>query len=185
MATINIKLPVLLIVLAVFLLTVGCAVSPNDPNQDQTIKVLGMTLVYDDGSWVNPNETKFELNKPGTWLKRNYGRHYMQGSDEIVSSLIEFDWLKIKESLKAGKRVKLGEVVRVFRFKKTYVAIKTHPEAAIVPFGMAIGSALEGSEGVVVYTIGLTETAITTSFKVLKLIGQITYQPIKPIIGGQ
>ena len=109
----------------------------------------------------------------------------MQGSDEIVHSLVEFDWPKIKETRKAGKRVKLGEVIRVFRLWKTYIASKTHREAAILLVGMAIGSALEGSEGVVVYTIGLTETAITTSFKIPKLISRFTYQPIKPIIGVQ
>ena len=99
----NTKLPVLRIVFAGFLLMVGCAVSPNDPNQDQTIKVLGMPLVYDDGSWVNPNETKFNFKTPKTWTKRNYGRHYMQGSDEIVNSLVEFDWPKIKETIKTGE----------------------------------------------------------------------------------
>ena len=179
------KLSVLLTVLAMVLLMGGCAAPSNDPNHDQTIKILGMTLVHNDGSWVNPNETKFNFKTPKTWTKRNYGRHYMQGSDEIVNSLVEFDWPKIKETIKTGERVKLGEVVRVFRLRKTYMAAKTHPEAVIFPVGMAIGSALEGSEGVVVYTIGLTETAITISFRILKLIGRFTYQPIKPIIGVQ
>ena len=176
------KLTVLLSVLAVVLLTSGCTAPSKGPDQDQTIKILGMTLIHNDGSWVNPDEPKFDFKKPKTWITRNYGRHYMQGSDELTKSIIEFDWPKIKESLKDGKRVKLGEVIQVFRLRKTYTAAKIHPEAVMFPVGMAIGSAIEGSEGVVVYTIGMTETALTTSFKILKFIGHFTYEPI---IGGQ
>ena len=69
--------------------------------ESKELKFLGRTIVHEDGSWVNPDEPKFKLTKPNTWFKRNYVRHYMQGSQEITDSIIKVDWAKLKEASKS------------------------------------------------------------------------------------
>ena len=51
--------------------------------ESKELKFLGKTVIHENGSWVNPNEPKFEAKKPSTWFKRNYVRHYMQGSQAV------------------------------------------------------------------------------------------------------
>ena len=109
----------------------------------QELKVFNKTIIYEDGSWVNPDEPKFEVKNPKTWAKRNYVRHYMQGSQEITDSIIEVNWKDFTEAAKTGNKIQLKDFIKVFRFKKTVSAVKDHPEAAIVPVGMAGGSAAE------------------------------------------
>ena len=58
----------------------------------QELKFLGKTIIHEDGSWVNPEEPEWKLKKPKTWFKRNYVRHYMQGSQEVTDSIIKIDW---------------------------------------------------------------------------------------------
>ena len=140
--------------------------------ESKELEFLGRTIIYEDGSWVNPNEPKFKLAKPKTWFKRNYVRHYMQGSKEVTESIIKVDWVKLKEASKSGEKVKLQEVVSIFKIKDTAKAAKTHPEAVIVPIGLAAGSAIEGSEGTIVATIGLAKNVLTTTLKVVKFIGK-------------
>ena len=120
--------------------------------ESKELKFLGKTVIHENGSWVNPNEPKFEAKKPSTWFKRNYVRHYMQGSQEITDSL--------------------------FKFKNTIEAAKEHPEAVVVPVGMAAGSAVEGSKGTVVATVGLAKNVLTTSLKVIKFVSA----PVRKII---
>ena len=146
--------------------------------ESKELKFLGKTVIHENGSWVNPNEPKFEAKKPSTWFKRNYVRHYMQGSQEITDSIIKFDWLKLKEATKTGEKVKLNEVVSLFKFKNTIKAAKEHPEAVAVPVGMAAGSAVEGSKGTVVATVGLAKNVLTTSLKVIKFVST----PVRKII---
>tara|TARA_R100000742_G_C4240098_1_gene59945 strand:- start:146 stop:703 length:558 start_codon:yes stop_codon:yes gene_type:complete len=138
--------------------------------ESKELKLLGRTVIYEDGSWVNPNEPKFKVSKPKTWFKRNYVRHYMQGSQEITESIIKVDWSKLKEASKTGEKVKLNEVVSLFKFKNTFQAAKEHPESVLVPVGLATGSAVEGSKGTVVATVGLTKSAFTTTLKLLKFV---------------
>ena len=45
--------------------------------QGEELKLFGKTVIYENGSWVNPEEPEFKLTSPKTWLKRNYVRHYM------------------------------------------------------------------------------------------------------------
>ena len=73
--------------------------------ESKELKFLGRTIVHEDGSWVNPDEPKFKLAKPNTWFKRNYVRHYMQGSQEITDSIIKVDWAKLKEASKSLTRI--------------------------------------------------------------------------------
>ena len=38
--------------------------------QDEEMKLFGKTIIYENGSWVNPNEPEFKVKKPKTWVKR-------------------------------------------------------------------------------------------------------------------
>ena len=134
----------------------------------QELKVFNKTIIYEDGSWVNPDEPKFEVKNPKTWVKRNYVRHYMQGSQEITDSIIEVNWKDFTEAAKTGNKIQLKDFIKVFRFKKTVSAVKDHPEAAIVPAGMAVGSAAEGGKGTVMATVGLLKNAGEITLKLLK-----------------
>ena len=134
----------------------------------QELKVFNKTIIYEDGSWVNPDEPKFEVKNPKTWVKRNYVRHYMQGSQEITDSIIEVNWKDFTEAAKTGNKIQLKDFIKVFRFKKTVSAVNDHPEAAIVPVGMAVGSAAEGGKGTVMATVGLLKNAGEITLKLLK-----------------
>lgn len=138
--------------------------------ENQELKFLGKTVIYENGSWVNPEEPKWKLTKPKSWFKRNYVRHYMQGSKEVTDSIIYFDWQKFKHAAVTGDRVPAGDVFKVFRLKDTYRAVKAHPEAAVVPIGMAAGSAVEGGEKTVMATMGLLKNVVTLSLKTLKFV---------------
>jgi len=102
----------------------------------------------------------------------------MQGSQEITDSIIKVDWAKFKEAAKTGEKVKLNEVVSLFKFKNTITAVKQHPEAVAVPVGMAAGSAVEGGKGTVIATVGLAKNVLTTTLKVIKFVST----PVRKII---
>ena len=152
----------------------ACAIA----QENQELKFLGKTVIYENGGWVNPEEPKWKLTKPKSWFKRNYVRHYMQGSKEVTDSIIYFDWQKFKHAAVTGDRVPAGEVFKVLRLKDTYKAIKTHPEAAMVPIGMAAGSAVEGGEKTVMAAMGLLKNVVTLSLKTLKFVST----PVRKII---
>ena len=152
----------------------ACAIA----QENQELKFLGKTVIYENGSWVNPEEPKWKLTKPKSWFKRNYVRHYMQGSKEVTDSIIYFDWQKFKHAAVTGDRVPAGDVFKVFRLKDTYRAVKAHPEAAVVPIGMAAGSAVEGGEKTVMAAMGLLKNVVTLSLKTLKFVST----PVRKII---
>ena len=140
--------------------------------QGEELKLLGKTIIYEDGSWVNPDEPKFKLTKPKTWLKRNYVRHYMQGSQELTDSIIKINFKEFVEAGKTGDQIKMNEFIELFQFDKTRTAIKNHPEAVVVPAGMALGSAAEGSKGTVMATVGLLKNVGTLTLKTVKFLAK-------------
>ena len=140
--------------------------------QGEELKLLGKTIIYEDGSWVNPDEPKFKLTKPKTWLKRNYVRHYMQGSQELTDSIIKINFKEFVEAGKTGDQIKMNEFIELFQFDKTRAAIKTHPEAVVVPAGMALGSAAQGSKGTVMATVGLLKNVGTLTLKTVKFLAK-------------
>ena len=140
--------------------------------QGEELKLLGKTIIYEDGSWVNPDEPKFKLTKPKTWLKRNYVRHYMQGSQELTDSIIKINFKEFVEAGKTGDQIKMNEFIELFQFDKTTAAIKNHPEAVVVPAGMALGSAAEGSKGTVMATVGLLKNFGTLTLKTVKFLAK-------------
>jgi len=140
--------------------------------QGEELKLLGKTIIYEDGSWVNPDEPKFKLTKPNTWLKRNYVRHYMQGSQELTDSIIKINFKEFVEAGKTGDKIKMNEFIELFQFDKTRAAIKNHPEAVVVPAGMALGSAAEGGKGTVMATVGLLKNVGTLTLKTVKFLAK-------------
>ena len=140
--------------------------------QGEELKLLGKTIIYEDCSWVKPDEPKFKLTKPKTWLKRNYVRHYMQGSQELTDSIIKINFKEFVEAGKTGDQIKMNEFIELFQFDKTRAAIKNHPEAVVVPAGMALGSAAEGSKGTVMATVGLLKNVGTLTLKTVKFLAK-------------
>ena len=140
--------------------------------QGEELKLLGKTIIYEDGSWVNPDEPKFKLTKPKTWLKRNYVRHYMQGSQELTDSIIKINFKELIEAGKTGDQIKLNEFIQLFQLDKTKEAVKNHPEAVAVPAGMALGSAAEGGKGTVMATVGLLKNVGTLTLKTVKFLAK-------------
>ena len=154
-------------------------------SENQELKLLGRTIIHEDGSWVNPEEPKFELKTPKTWVKRNYVRHYMQGSQEITDSIIEINWKGFVEAAKTGDKIPMKDFIKVFRFKKTVKAMKDHPEAVAVPVGMAAGSAVEGGKGTVIATIGLLKNAGEITLKLVKFAAKPITKPLSKVIKVQ
>jgi len=154
-----------------------CAINLT-AEENQELRLLGKTVIHENGSWVNPDEPKFKLTKPKTWFQRNYMRHYMQGSEEVTSSLIHFEWKKFKHAAITGERVPMRDVVSVLRLKDTYKAAKTHPEAILVPVGMAAGTAAEGAEGTIMFTVGVIKNIGEITLKVVKFASK----PVKKLI---
>ena len=147
--------------------------------QGEELKLLGKTIIYEDGSWVNPDEPKFKLIKPKTWLKRNYVRHYMQGSQELTDSIIKINFKEFVEAGKTGDKIKMNEFIELFQFDKTRAAIKNHPEAVVVPAGMALGSAAEGGKGTVMATVGLLKNVGTLTLKTIKFLAKPVTQVVQ------
>ena len=140
--------------------------------QGEELKLFGKTVIYENGSWVNPEEPEFKITKPKTWLKRNYVRHYMQGSQELTDSIIKINFKELVEAGKTGDKIKLNEFIELFQFDKTREAVKNHPEAVAVPAGMALGSAAEGGKGTVMATVGLLKNVGTFTLKTIKFLAK-------------
>lgn len=140
--------------------------------QGEELKLLGKTVIYENGSWVNPEEPKFKLTSPKTWLKRNYVRHYMQGSQELTDSIIKINFKELVEAGKTGDKIKMNEFIELFQLDKTKEAVKNHPEAVAVPAGMALGSAAEGGKGTAMATIGLLKNVGTFTLKTIKFLAK-------------
>ena len=153
-------------------LILGLIATSSFGKEEPELKILGKTVIYEGGNWVNPEEPKFKIKEPKTWTKRNYIRHYMQGSQEITDSIIEINWKDFSEAAKTGNKIQMKDFIKVFRFKKTVSAAKNHPEAVIVPAGMAIGSAAEGGKGTVMATVGLLKNAGEITLKTLKFLAK-------------
>ena len=83
-----------------------------------------------------------------------------------------FVWISGIQLGKTGNKIQLKDFIKVFRFKKTVSAVKNHPEAAIVPVGMAAGSAAKGGKGTVMATVGLLKNTGEITLKLLKFVAK-------------
>ena len=80
---------------------------------------------------MNPEEAKFNLNKPITWFKRGYIRHYLEGSSELRKSVVDINWKGLNEAAKTSKKIPLKDFISILNFKRAYNGIKEHPEGII------------------------------------------------------
>ena len=101
--------------------------------QGEELKFLGKTVIYENGSWVNPDEPKFKLTKPKTWLKRNYVRHYMQGSQELTDSIIKINFKEFVEAGKTGDQIKMNECIELFSLIRLELRLKITPKLLLFP----------------------------------------------------
>ena len=167
-----------LILTSLLALGVNASFASSGAEDEPELKILGRTIIYEGGSWVNPEEPKFKIKEPRTWTKRNYVRHYMQGSQEVTDSIIRINWKGFVEAAKTGDKIPMKDFISILKYKDTFKAAKNHPEAVIVPVGMAAGSAVEGSKGTIIATVGLLKNAGELTLKTLKFIAK----PVRKVI---
>ena len=77
------------------------------------LDIIGAKIIYDNGSWVNPEEAKFNLSKPITWFKRGYIRHYLEGSSELRKSVVDINWKGLNEAAKTSKKIPLKDFISI------------------------------------------------------------------------
>jgi len=126
------------------------------------LDIIGAKIIYDNGSWVNPEEAKFNLNKPITWFKRGYIRHYLEGSSELRKSVVDINWKGLNEAAKTSKKIPLKDFISILNFKRAYNGIKEHPEGIIGTTTFALNATSESVQKI--YII------LKSSARTLKLI---------------
>ena len=102
------------------------------------LELFGIKINYQNGSWVNPDEVKFAIKNPDSWVRRNYIRNYLQGSNELRGALIDIDWKAIWKAGKSGEKIPLKNVISVLDFKRALNGLKKHPEGIIVTATFAV-----------------------------------------------
>ena len=126
------------------------------------LDILGAKIIYDNGSWVNPNETKFNLKKSNTWIKRGYVRHYLEGSSELRKAVLDINWKGLTEASKASKKIPLKDFISIFNLKRAYRSIQEHPEGIIGTTTFALNASSDSVQKI--YII------LKSSARTLKLI---------------
>ena len=109
-------------------------------DDSKELELFGIKINYHNGSWVNPDEVKFEIKNPDSWIKRNYIRNYLQGSKELRGALIDFDWKAIWQASKSGEKIPLKSFISVLDFKRALNGLKKHPEVGIVTITFAVNT---------------------------------------------
>ena len=89
----------------------------KDSDDTDGLDIIGAKIIYDNGSWVNPEEAKFNLNKPITWFKRGYIRHYLEGSSELRKSVVDINLKGLNEAAKTSKKIPLKDFISILNFK--------------------------------------------------------------------
>ena len=128
------------------------------------LDILGAKIIYDNGSWVNPNETKFNLKKSKTWLKRGYVRHYLEGSSELRKSVLDINWKGLAEASKASKKIPLKDFISIFNLKRAYRSIKEHPEGIIGTTTFALNASSDSVQKIYIIIKSTARTLKLISF---------------------
>ena len=118
---------ILILIPFVFICSLKCSAEDS-----KELKLFGITVNYHDGSWVNPDEPEFKIRNPDSWIKRNYIRNYLQGSKELRSSLIDFEWEAMRQASKSGQKIPLKKFISVLDIKRALNGIRKHPEGILV-----------------------------------------------------
>jgi hypothetical protein len=125
------------------------------------LDILGTKIIYDNGSWVNPNETKFNLKKSNTWLKRGY---YLEGSSELRKSVLDINWKGLTEASKASKKIPLKDFISIFNLKRAYRSIQEHPEGIIGTTTFALNASSDSVQKIYIIIKSTARTLKLISF---------------------
>jgi len=117
-------------------------------NDSKDLDLLGIKINYENGSWVNPNEKIFKVNEPSTWATRSYIRHYIQGSNELRKSVIDFNWKGLYEAAKGSEKIPMNEFISILDYKRAYKSIKRHPEGIIGTTTLALNTASDSVKNI-------------------------------------
>ena len=142
----------------------------EDSDNSDGLDIFGAKIIYDDGSWVNPEEAEFTLNKPITWFKRGYVRHYLEGSSELRKSVVDINWKGLNEAAKTSKKIPLKDIVSILNFKRAYSGIKEHPEGIIGTTTFALNATSESVQKIYIILKSSARTLKLISFGKKKYI---------------
>ena len=136
----------------------------EDSNNSDALDIIGVKLIYDNGSWVNPNEVKFNSKKPNTWFKRGYIRHYLEGSSELRRSVVDINWKGFNEAAKSSKKIPLKDFISILNYKRAYNSIKEHPEGIIGTTTFALNATSESVQKIYIILKSSARTFKLISF---------------------
>jgi len=162
-----------LLILTLTILACYSSLIAEDSNNFDGLDIVGVKIIYDNGSWVNPNEVKFNSKMPKTWFKRGYFKHYLEGSSELRKSVVDINWKGFNEAAKASKKIPLKDFISILNYKRAYNSIKKHPEGIIGTATFALNAT---SESVQKFYIILKSSART--FKLISF-GKKKYRDAK------
>ena len=128
-------------------LTFAFITSPK-ANDSKDLDLLGIKINYGNGSWVNPNEKIFKINELSTWFTRSYIRHYIQGSNELRKSVIDFNWKGLYKAAKGSEKIPMNEFISILDYKRAYKSIKRHPEGIIGTTTLALNTASDSVKNI-------------------------------------
>ncbi|MGY9001398.1 MAG: hypothetical protein ACKVIK_15895 [Rhodospirillales bacterium] len=117
-------------------------------DDSKDLDLFGIKINYENGSWVNPDEKKFKIKEPSTWVTRSYIRHYIQGSNELRNSVIDFNWKGLYEASKGSKKIPMNEFISILDYKRAYKCIKRHPEGIIGTTTLAVNAASDSAKNI-------------------------------------
>ena len=142
----------------------------KDSDDTDGLDIIGAKIIYDNGSWVNPEEAKFNLNKPITWFKRGYIRHYLEGSSELRKSVVDINLKGLNEAAKTSKKIPLKDFISILNFKRAYNGIKEHPEGIIGTTTFALNATSESVQKIYIILKSSARTLKLISFGKKKYI---------------
>ena len=150
-------------ILILTLSTFACFTSLFAEDSDG-LDIIGAKIIYDNGSWVNPNETEFSLKKSNTWLRRGYVRHYLEGSSELRKSVLDINWKGLTEASKASKKIPLKDFISIFNLKRAYRSIQEHPEGIIGTTTFALNASSDSVQKIYIIIKSTARTLKLISF---------------------
>ena len=95
-------------------------------------------------------------------LARSYIRHYIQGSNELRKSVIDFNWKGLYEAAKGSEKIPMNEFISILNYKRAYNCIKKHPEGIIGTTTFALNLASDSVKNIFMI--------LKTTFRSVKLV---------------
>ena len=157
-------------ILTITILACFTSLFAENSNKSDGLDIVGVKIIFENGSWVNPDEVKFNLNKPITWFKRGYIRHYLEGSSELRNSVVDINWKGLNEAVRTSKKIPLKDFISILNFKRAYNVIKEHPEGIIGTATFALNATSESVQKIYIILKSSARTLKLISFGKKKYI---------------